>query len=156
ELAAIGDDMRRRGYFTAVSLVERGPTLGGAVPTEPVALTLHVEAGPLVTLRWDGPKPPGDEEDYVPMRRQRSADEDMLEDSDQRVETYWRQQGYRDVKVTHTADRQADPLVITMHVERGLRYRVAEFKITGVAHIPEDRVRRTLQINPGDPYDHFQ
>lgn len=155
ELAAIGDDMRRKGHFTAVSLLERGPA-PEAVPTDPVVLTLHVEAGPQVTLRWDGPKPPGDEEDYVPMRRQRSADEDLLEDSDQRVATYWRQQGYRDVKVTHTSDRQADQLVITMHTERGLRYRIAELRLSGVAHVSEDRVRRTLQIAAGDPYDRFR
>jgi outer membrane protein assembly factor BamA len=156
ELAAIGDDMRRQGYYTASSLLRRGPDLAAVGGTEPVNLTLYVEAGPRVSLRWDGPKPDGDEEDFVPMRRQRSADEDLLEDSDQRIATFWRQRGYRDVKVTHTSDRQGSQLVITVHTDVGLRYRIAELGLTGVAHLPETTVRENLQIGAGDPDDQFR
>ncbi len=149
KLVAIEDDLRKQGYYSAVALMPNDPVLS----PQGFVLTLLVNAGPRVTLHWDGPQPPGDEEDFVPMRRQRSVDEDLLEDSDQRVAAYWRKEGYRTVKVTHSRDVQDDQLVITMHVDRGLRYLVDAVRITGNAHLPDATVRETLGVRPGTPYD---
>ena len=149
KLVAIEDDLRKQGYCSAVALMPNDPVLS----PQGFVLTLLVNAGPRVTLHWDGPQPPGDEEDFVPMRRQRSVDEDLLEDSDQRVATYWRKEGYRTVKVTHSREVQDDQLVITMHVDRGLRYLVDAVRITGNAHLPDATVRETLGVRPGTPYD---
>jgi outer membrane protein insertion porin family len=152
-LASIADDLRRQDYFSAIALpigeAQRAPDGSG------VNLTLRVDAGPRVVLRWDGPKPTGDEEDFVPMRRLRSADQDLLEDSEQRVMAYWQREGFRDVKVTHTAEREGDVLVVTMHVDRGLQYRIEDLKITGNTHSPptEATIRTMLGITRGEPYD---
>ena len=151
KLVAIEDDLRKQGYYSAAALLPTDPVPspdgGGLV------VTLLVNAGPRVTLRWDGPQPPGDEEDFVPMRRQRSVDEDLLEDSDQRVTTYWRGQGYNGVKVTHSRDVLDDQLVITMHVDRGLRYLIDAVQITGNEHMATATVSNTLGIRPGAPHD---
>ena len=149
KLVAIEDDLRKQGYYSAVALMPNDPVLS----PQGFVLTLLVNAGPRVTLRWDGPQPAGDEEDFVPMRRQRSVDEDLLEDSDQRVAAYWRKDGYRNVKVTHSREVQDDQLVITMHVDRGFRYIVDAVRITGNAHLPDAAVRETLGVHPGTPYD---
>ncbi len=116
-------------------------------------VSILVDAGPRVTLRWEGPKPEGDEEDFVPMQRQQSVDEDLLEDSDQRVAGYFRRQGYNDVHVTHTRDLQDGQLAITMHVVRGLRYRIDDLKVTGNAHMATATIATTLAIHRGSPYD---
>ena len=149
-LAAILDDLRKQGYYNATALLQDA---SGLTSPEGVSVVLRVDAGPRVTLRWDRPKPPGDEEDFVPMRRQRSADADLLEDADRTVESYWRRQGYKNVHVTHTNERQADALVITMHTDRGLRYRIEDLKISGNAHIPEQTIRDVLGVHPGDWFD---
>jgi outer membrane protein insertion porin family len=150
-LAAIEDDLRLQGYYSAVALLPNEPILSEAEGG--LIVTLLVNAGPRVVLQWDGPRPPGDAEDYVPMRRQRSVDEDLLEDSDERVASYWRRQGYRDVQVSHSREVQGDQLVITMHVDRGLRYLMDAVRIAGNAHLSDAIVRETLEIQPGSPYD---
>ncbi len=150
-LATIGDTLRSQGYYSAVAVIAQPPT--PAPDGRGVIVTLRVEAGPRVTLRWDGPEPPGDPEDYVPLRRQRSADEDLLEDSDQRVADYWKRQGYKDVSVSHTTARQDDELVVTMHVVRGVEYRIDTLRVTGDTQIPDDVIRETLALSSGDPYD---
>ncbi len=148
-LVAIEDDLRKQGYYSAVALLPSDPILTDSG----FVVTLLVNAGPRVTLRWDGPQPPGDPEEFVPMRRQRSVDEDLLEDSDQRVAVYWRRQGFRDVRVTHSREVQADQLVVTMHVDRGLQYVTGTVRITGNANMSDDAVRETLGVRPGVPYD---
>lgn len=150
-LAVIEDDLRQQGYYSAVALLPTEPVVSAA--DGGLVVTLLVNAGPQVTLEWAGPKPAGDEEDFVPMRRQRSVDEDLLEDSDQRVASYWRRQGYNDARVTHSRVVQDDRLVVTMHVGRGLRYRADAVQITGNAHMADDAVRETLGVRPGMPYD---
>jgi outer membrane protein insertion porin family len=150
-LAAVGDGLRRQGYFGAVALMPTEPVQ--APGGEGLVVTLRVDAGPRVTLRWDGAKPPGADEDYVPMQRQRSVDEDLLEDSDARVSSYWRREGYKDVTVTHSRDGQGEAVVVTMHTVLGPRYRIADVKMTGNAHLREAAIRETLQVGPGDPYD---
>ena len=149
-LAEILDDLRRQGYYSATALLQ---DTSGLTSPEGVSVVIRVDAGPRVTLRWDGPKPPGDEEDFVPMRRQRSADADLLEDADRTVESYWRRQGYKNAHVTHTSERLADALVITMHTDRGQRYRIETLEVSGNANIPEQAIREALAVRPGDWFD---
>ena len=150
-LADLGDELRKQGYYGAVALMPNEPVASDA--EHGLIVALRVDAGPRVTLRWVGPQPPGNDEDYVPMRRQRSVDEDLLEDSDRRVAAYWKREGYKNVDVSHTREVQGTQLVVTMHTTLGVRYRIDDLKITGNAHLPPERVREALRIGPGDPYD---
>ena len=151
KLAGIEDDLRKQGYYSAVALLPTDPIFSES--DQGMLVVVLVNAGPQVTLQWVGPKPTGDEEDYVPMRRQRSVDEDLLEDSDQRVAGYWRRQGFKDVRVTHSRVVQDDRLIVTMSTDRGLRYLINALRITGNAHMADGVVRDTLGIRAGMPYD---
>jgi outer membrane protein insertion porin family len=151
-LIALGDDLRKLGYYTAVATLVGEPVMsqteGGLI------VSLLVEAGPQVKLRWDPveSKPQADEEDYVPLQTQQSIDEDLLEDSDERVASYWKGQGYKDVKATHTKETEGGLLVITMHVDRGQRYRIADLKIVQ-SKLAANAALQTLGVKKGDPYD---
>ena len=58
-------------------------------------LTLDVHAGPTVTVTFEGDPLPEDRRDeLVPFEREGSVDEDLLEDSVQRIRDYLNQQGY--------------------------------------------------------------
>ena len=149
-LAAILDDLRKQGYYTATALLSGNPDLSAP---EGVHLVLRVDAGPRVTLKWDAPKPPGDQENFVPMRRQRSADADLLEDADRTVESYWRRQGYKNVRVSHTSESQGDSLVITMHTALGPRYVIDAIRITGNTSMADQLVREALGLRSGEWLD---
>lgn len=148
QLVALEDDLRKAGYFSAVALLakEPAPIDGGLL------VSVLVEAGPKVALEWDGPTPDGDLESLVPLRRQRSVDEDLLEDSDARVATYWRRLGYKDVKVTHTRQLSGDQLTITIHTEPGLKHVVEAVKVSGHS-MPEADVLGALNVRAGEPFD---
>lgn len=152
KLAALEDDLRKEGYFRAVALLPNEPI---AEPSGGLMVSLLVEAGPKVELAWDPPdgKPPGDPENFVPMRRQRSVDDDLLEDSDERVASYWKRQGYKDAVVKHERGERAGTLVVTMKVSRGLRHTVQSVRIGGNAHLTEATVRQLLDVPAGASYD---
>jgi hypothetical protein len=62
-------------------------------------LTLTVTPGPRVRVVFTGDPLPGDRRvELVPVEREGSVDEDLLEDSSNRIEEYLRAQGYRDAK----------------------------------------------------------
>ena len=66
-------------------------------------LTLTVEPGPHVRVVFTGdPLPGATRAALVPTEREGSADEDLLEDSSNRIEDFLRAQGYRDATAPHT------------------------------------------------------
>ena len=67
-------------------------------------LTLDVQSGPIVTVTFEGDPLPADRRDeLVPFEREGSVDEDLLEDSVQRIRDYLRQQGYWKADVSGAA-----------------------------------------------------
>ena len=60
-----------------------------------VDLTIAVRSGPAVTVRYEGDPLPADRlKELVPVERENSATEDLLEDSIVAIRAYLRQQGY--------------------------------------------------------------
>jgi hypothetical protein len=95
------EDLRRAGRYEANAsyrpiMSEDGTRVG---------LTIDVEPGPLVTLRFEGDTLPQDRiDELVPLRREASAHQDLLEDSEQRIRAYLAQQGYWRAAVTHRVE----------------------------------------------------
>ena len=93
------EERRKRGYYEAkiVPSVRLGE--GDLVAD----LTLTVTPGPRVRVVFTGDPLPSDQRaELVPVEREGSVDEDLLEDSSNRIEEYLRAQGYRDAKAPHT------------------------------------------------------
>jgi outer membrane protein assembly complex protein YaeT len=91
-----------------------------------IDLTVDINPGPPVTIRYEGDAIPADRlKELAPIEQEGTVDEDLLEDSESRLENYLRQQGYWKADVTVRREQQTGQLAIIFTVDRGRQYRVA-------------------------------
>jgi outer membrane protein assembly complex protein YaeT len=143
------DDRRSRGYFAA--RVSYSPQF---VDDDRTAnLTVTIVPGPHVAILFVGDPLPNDRrEELVPITREGSADEDVLEDATNRIEELLRSQGYRDASAQHSRDERNGELYITFNVHKGPQYRVGRIDLSGNLSIPLTELQQHLRIRPGQPY----
>lgn len=120
-----------------------------------VDITVTVDPGPQVRIVLAGdPLPPGSVDDWVPIRRENSADDDLLEDSAFRIRRALQQEGYW--RATAEARRESAAggaeMVVTMVVTRGARYRLAAIEVEGASHFTPADVRSLLELPVGAPF----
>lgn len=138
--------LRARGYFEA----EVSPQFTFADNGESASVRVVVDRGPLVTLVFRGDSLPlARQVELVPIEREGSVDEDLLEDGQRNVEDYFRSLGYRDAKVSYAREPSADRLRIVFSVTRGPQYKVSAVDITGNEHVPAADLRSGLRCEPG-------
>ena len=148
-LARYVSDLRGRGYYEATARHDAAVGADGRT----IDLTIDVEAGPLVEVTFEGDPLPADrKKDLVPIAREGSVDEDLLEDSDRRIEQFLREQGYARARATHRRTQRDDRLDIAFTVRRGTQYRVEGVEITGNRAVPENDLRPLVRTAPGDPF----
>jgi outer membrane protein assembly complex protein YaeT len=137
---------RRNGYYEAKITPEARLSDGDRVAN----LTLTVAAGQHVTVVFAGDPLPADKrQEFVPVEREGSVDEDLLEDSSNRIEDYLRGQGYRDARAPHTRGESERELVITFTVVRGPQFRVSAVEVSGNASIPLSDLATGLRMKDG-------
>lgn len=142
-------ELRRRGHFNARLVI--APRFSEDEST--VALVVNVVPGPLVQLEFAGDPLPQDRvEELVPLRSEGAADEDLLEDSVQRIQEFFRAQGYRDATATFTREARGDALAIRFTVSRGSQYRVARVEITGNDHVTLAELAPALRVQEGQVF----
>jgi len=137
-LAELEADVRARRYYEArfrhdVTPSPDGRTVDMVVDVQtgsPVTILFSVDGGPPVAMESD-PVPDVRLAELVPVAREGSVDEDLLEDSDLRVETRLRRLGYRNARVTHRPLDQPGELSIVFTVDRGPAYRVVDVRFEG-------------------------
>jgi outer membrane protein assembly complex protein YaeT len=79
------------------------------------------------------------------------VDEDLLEDSETRIETYLRQQGYWKADVTVRREESESALGIVFTVTRGRQYRVAgPTELSGAQAIPVAELQQLLPLKTGE------
>jgi outer membrane protein insertion porin family len=145
--------MRRRRHYQATANVQ---TAAFNPDRTLVDLTVDVQPGPLVTVQFTGDALPKDKiAELVPVEREGSVDQDLLEDSARRITDYLNQQGYWKADVRPPDRREADgQLTILFNVNRGRVYRVAPggVEVTGNQSIPIETLRPLLRLPQGDLY----
>jgi outer membrane protein assembly complex protein YaeT len=140
---------RRRGFLAARLDVGTEFTDGDRV----VNLKLTSHPGPHVALRFEGDALPADRrDDLVPIARESSADEDLLEDSVNRIREYLRGRGYRDGSVQYAREERDGELIITFTIRRGPQYRVGRIEFAGNASIPLTDLQPHLLVRAGQPF----
>jgi outer membrane protein assembly complex protein YaeT len=147
-LVKVTDKLRSQQRYTATASrlpAEESPD--GAT----VNLTLRVISGPRVEWQFDGPKPPGKMDDYVPIKRESAVDRDLLDDSSRRIEAYWRGQGYKDAKVEQKQDLEADRLLITFTITRGQRFVTGGVRVIGNTALTVPEIETLAGLVPGAP-----
>ena len=115
-----------------------------------VSLDLDVRTGAQVAIRFEGDPVPGARVDeLVPIAREGSIDEDLLEDSSLRITTHLRELGYRDAQVTHSRLEEPGQTAVVFSVERGARYVVDEIAFTGHGALPEAELAALFEVEAG-------
>jgi outer membrane protein insertion porin family len=116
-------------------------------------LTLTPVSGPRVRVVFQGDPLPSDRRDeLVPIAREGSADEDLLEDSSNNIEDYFRRLGFRDATAPHSREESNGELVITFTLSRGSRYRVARIEVSGNASVLLSDLAPGLRVRGGQPF----
>ncbi len=141
--------LRAQGHYEARLTVT--PT---RQPGEPrVDLVVTVDAGPLVDLVFEGdPLPRSRLDELVPIRREGSVDEDLLEDSRRRVEEFLRNEGYWQASADYRRSETDGRLRIVFGVHRGPVYEVGRVEVHGVVEAPLAEVDALVLSRQGRPF----
>jgi len=140
------EDRRRSGYYGAT--VVPGVTMQD---DDRVAnLTLRVAPGPRVRVVFAGdPLSAESRKACGPVEREGTVDEDLLEDSSNRIEGDLRGQGFRDARAPYTTSDANGERVITFTVARGPQFRVSTVDISGNGSVPLADFSPGLRLTPG-------
>ena len=77
-------------------------------------------------------------------------DEDLLEDSANRIEGHLRAQGYRDADAEYQRTPRDGGLAVVFKVRRGPQFRTARVAMAGASAVPEADLRALLRTREGD------
>ncbi len=143
------EERRKRGYYESQVL----PVVQLVDDDRVANITLTVTPGPLVRVKFTGdPLPSTKREDLVPVEREGSVDEDLLEDSSNRIEEGLRAQGYRDATAAHSREESQGELVITFDVKAGRQYRVSSLNVSGNTEVTQAELEPMLRLHAGQPF----
>jgi outer membrane protein insertion porin family len=143
------EELKRLGYYNAQ--VTAVPRLTD--DEQSVVLAVNVTTGPRVRIAFTGDSLPADRRDeLVPVAREGAVDEDLLEDSSERIVDFLRGQGYRDAAATFSRTTEGDDLVVTFNVTRGPQYRIARVEVTGTEAIALVDLAPALKLRAGQPF----
>ncbi|MDQ3347623.1 MAG: hypothetical protein M3545_06615, partial [Acidobacteriota bacterium] len=134
--------LHRSGRYEASASYRARPSPDGTV----VDLTLFVQTGRRVTVAYRGDPIPRDRlAELVPLAREGSVAEDLIEDSVQRIKQYLNQQGYWKAEATVDRDEGDGTLAIVFTIRRGAQYRVARgVDVHGNRSVPIEQLRPAL------------
>jgi outer membrane protein insertion porin family len=151
DLDAYRQRLRREGHYEASATIRATPA-GRAPAGDPlIDLALTIEPGPLVTLRFEGdPVPEARRAELVPVAREASVDEDLLEDSLRRIEHYLKQQGHWKATVAYTRVAAPGRLTITFTVRAGEIFRVGQSEVQGTQGLTPLQIAEVWKVAPGD------
>jgi len=141
-------DFRARGYYEARVRPDVAFTADGQA-----VVVIAVERGPHVSIAYAGdPLPQDAREDLVPLQREGSVDEDLLEDAERAIEDYLHARGYRDADVRHTREQKGDELVITFASSRGARHVIDNVDVKGNRGIASAELLQLVGTERGEPF----
>ena len=146
KLERLVSDLRDRGYYEARADHELRPAAGGAAE-----LLVNVDGGAHITVVFEGdPLSEREKEELVPIEREGSVDEDLLEDSANRIREHLRSQGYRDADAEYRRTPLENSLAVVFTVRRGPQFRTTRVVVAGASAIPEADLRGLLRTREGE------
>jgi len=119
-----------------------------------VELTLEANRGLPVNVEIAGLDLPASvRAELVPLEREGSVDQDLLEDSERRIKEYLVARGYRDATVLASTAESGSRLRVVFTVSRGPLYRIADdVAITGAASVALTAIRPLVKVVRGQPF----
>ena len=142
-LTAYTQKLRRKSHYLASASHQSRPS----PDNRSIDLSITLQVGPVVTIAFDGdPLPKEKRAELVPVAREASVDEDLIEDSIQRIRTFLNQQGHWKADATASREEGDGTLRIVFNVKKGPQYRVADHgvEIRGNHAVGPDQFRTAL------------
>ena len=152
-LSKIRDELRDAGYYKAVATYTPPPD-----GTE-IDLELRVDAGPHITLivEPEADMPRGKQDDYIPIKREGSVEDDLLDDSRNAIRAALRREGYWKAEASHSQVQKSPvELVITFKINRGKRYRVMTVDVGEGLRVRSERLEREPGLQVGEWFSESQ
>lgn len=148
-LLRYADELRAQGYYeTRVAQLPRYVDGDASVH-----LVLSVEAGPRVEIVFQGdPLAAGDRDRLVPIAREHSVDEDLLEDSKFGIERHFRERGYCNPRADYQRAESGGVLRITFNVTRGPQCMVEQAAVTGNTSLTSVELAALVLTKAGQPF----
>jgi outer membrane protein assembly complex protein YaeT len=141
-------DVRGRRYYEARFGHDVSPSPDGRA----VDLVLDLQTGSPVSVVFDGDDVPDARlDELVPIAREGSIDEDLLEDSSLRLETHLRGLGYRDARVSHRRSVEVGELSVVFSVDRGRVHRVGAVLFEGHEAASDVELAELFGLTAGVP-----
>jgi outer membrane protein assembly complex protein YaeT len=138
--------LRDKGYLEARLSTEAEDQGDGLL-----VASLSAHLGPIVEVRFEGDPLPRDvREAQVPVRREASVDEDLLEDSQRNLERYLQDQGYSRAAVTYRREGDTDRRFVVFTVAKGPLFRVGRVRLSGNSAVPSAELEPLLGLAAGD------
>jgi outer membrane protein insertion porin family len=145
--------LRRDGHYEASGVVRPTPAATSPAGDPVIDVAIAITPGPLVTLHWEGdPIPEARRPELVPVAREASVDEDLLEDSLRRIEQYLYQQGHWKATVVYRRDATPGGLAVTFTVKAGEVFRVGRVDVEGADAMPPASIAAAMTLAPGDVF----
>jgi outer membrane protein insertion porin family len=142
-------DLRKDRYYEARIPYTSLPRDDAAV----VDLTVTVIRGPLVRVVFDGDPLPKDRlADLVPIEREGSADQDLVEDSERRIAGYLFGEGYWKAQVSADRVERGSELLMVFLVSRGPKYIVDSVEISGNVSLATETLQKLMHMQRGSPF----
>ena len=142
-LTAYTQKLHRKSHYLASGSYQPHPS----PDQDRVDLSITLQVGPVVTIAFDGdPLPKEKRAELVPVAREASVDEDLIEDSIQRIRTFLNQQGHWKADATASRQEGDGTLRIVFTVHRGPQYRIGDHgvEIRGNRAVGADQFRAAL------------
>ena len=153
-LETVRNRLRRDGHYEANAIARATPAGISPAGDPLIDVTITIVPGPLVVLRFEGdPVPEARRADLVPVAREASVDEDLLEDSLRRIVQYLHGQGHWKAQVTYRRDPTPnDGIAVTFNVKAGEVFRVASVDVAGAQALSRAEIATVLHVAPGDVF----
>ena len=142
------DDLNQARYYEAdlSHSIEVGPV------GDRVDLRLNIRRGPRIDVMLVGDDVPGaDLAELVPVEREGSVDEDLLEDADRRIERLLTGLGYRGATVLHSRESGNEDLAIVFTVNRGQLHEIGEVVVSGHVSVSSAELQELVDLPVGRP-----
>ncbi len=143
------NDLKKRRYYQAAA----SHTAELSDDRLQADLTIDIQSGAVVRLSFQGDPLPADRlKELVPIEREASVDEDLREDSAQRIRDYLHSLGFWKTDVSVEEREKGDELEIVFTIRKGPLYRVEGIDLTGATAVPASELRPLVPLAEGDVF----
>jgi outer membrane protein assembly factor BamA len=143
------NDLKKRRYYQAAA----NHTAELSDDKLHADLTIDIQSGGIVRLAFQGDSLPADRlKELVPIEREASVDEDLREDSAQRIRDYLHTLGHWRADVTVEERTAGDELEVVFTIRKGPIYHVEGVDVTGVSALPMPEISPLIPLTAGDVF----